>query len=83
MLRDYGAAIRGFQQRIDNGEATGANYQQIGLAYERVGDKGNAAGSYRSAIRAYQAQLQAGTDTDVAQRGLRTTQRALMMVESR
>ena len=83
MLRDYGAAIRGFQQRIDNGEATGANYQQLGLAYERVGDKGNAAGSYRSAIRAYQAQLQAGTDTDVAQRGLRTTQRALMMVESR
>ena len=83
MGRDYRGAIRGFQQRIDSGEATGANYQQLGLAYERVNDKGNAAASYRAAIRAYQAQLQAGSDTDVAQRGLRNAQRALMMLEGR
>jgi tetratricopeptide (TPR) repeat protein len=83
MLRDYGAAIRGFQQRIDNGEATGANYQQLGLAYERVSDKRNAAAAYRAAILAYQAQLQSGADADVAQRGLRSTQRALMMLETR
>lgn len=83
MMRDYGAAIAGFQQRIDNGEATGANYQQLGLAYERVADKKNAIASYKAAVRAYQAQLQAGTDADVAQRGLRNTQRALMMLESR
>jgi hypothetical protein len=82
MLRDYGAAIRGYLARIENGDATGSNYQQLGLAYERVGDRKNSLVSFKAAVKAYQAQVQAGTDSDVATRGLRSTQRALMMLEA-
>jgi tetratricopeptide (TPR) repeat protein len=78
--RDYGAAIQGYQNQIQNGNATGAKYQQLGLSYERVGDRQKAAAAYQNAIAAYRAQVQAGQDTEIATRGLRSTQRALNML---
>ena len=39
--------------------------------------------AYQNAIAAYKAQLQAGQDTEVATRGLRSTQRALNMLQGR
>lgn len=81
--RDYGAAAQGYQRQIEAGHATGAKYQQLGLSYERLGDRQKAAQAYQNAIAAYKAQLQAGQDPEVASRGLRSTQRALNMLQGR
>lgn len=81
--RDYGAAINGYLSHIRNGEATGSNYQLLGYAYVQVGDRPNALSAYRAAARAYQAQIQAGVDTDLATRGLKNTQNALARLENR
>jgi tetratricopeptide (TPR) repeat protein len=83
LQRDYGTAIQGFLKRIRNGDATGSNYQQLGFAYDRVGDRLNAIAAYRAAVKAYEAQIQSGADTDLATRGLRNTRKALARLEAK
>jgi hypothetical protein len=81
--REYGAAISGLQSRIGAGAATGSNYQQLAMAYQRVGDARSAEQAYESAVAAYKAQIAAGLDADVATRGLRSCERSLQMLRSR
>lgn len=81
--RNYGGAIHSLEQRIQAGQATGANYQLLGQAYAQVGDKGRAAEAYRNAIAAFRGQVQAGTDAEVARRGLRNAEQQLRILQSR
>lgn len=81
--RDYGAAINGYLKQINNGAATGSNYQLLGYAYDQVGDRASAIAAYRASVKAYQAQIQAGLDADLANRGLKNARVALARLEAR
>ncbi|HSV72986.1 MAG TPA: zinc ribbon domain-containing protein [Chthonomonadales bacterium] len=79
---EHRQAIAAYLRALEGAtEGIGEIHQRIALCHQHLGEKDAAARHFREAITAYQAQIAAGRDVDVARQGIRASELGLRVLQ--
>lgn len=73
----YRDALRSWREVLASSGTRGEIYQNVGLCYQRLGERGAARDAYSRAIDVYQGQVRQGASADAALRGIDSCRAAL------
>ena len=73
----YRDALRSWREVLASSGSQGEVYQNVGICYQRLGDRTAARDAYSQAIDVYRTQVQRGASAEAALRGIDTCRAAL------